>query len=221
MDALRRHEIFEIELLEKLKKRGFLKPLVFSGGTMMRLCYDLNRYSTGLDFWFIRKVRENDYFKKIKEELKLYYQVTDAQIKFNTLLLEIRSKNYPKRLKIEIRKGLAKCDYEERIAFSRYSTQQVILNVHTLEQMMINKIEAASERKDIRDFFDIEFLLRQGVILPAQKKGSLIKLRNIAMSFKDNDFKVALGSVLDPNTRNYYIKNKFDFLLKKTNSATI
>ena len=54
MDVLKNHEIFEIEVLEKLKNGNFLSPLVFGGGTMLRLCYELNRYSTDLDFWFIK-----------------------------------------------------------------------------------------------------------------------------------------------------------------------
>ncbi len=29
---------------------------------------------------------------------------------------------------------------------------------------MKNKVKAALDRKDIRDFFDIEFLLRQGIV---------------------------------------------------------
>lgn len=214
MDTLRKHEIFEIELLERLKNADFLRPLVFSGGTMMRLCYDLNRYSTDLDFCFIRSVRQKSYFEKMKKELTAAYEITDAQIKLNTLLFEVRSKNYPKRLKIEVRRGLKKCDYEERIAFSRYSTHQVILKVHTLEQMMKNKIAAALDRKDIRDVFDIEFLLRQGVSLPKQKK-ELAKLKEVIGEFKDKDYKVTLGSVLEPETRNLYIKNKFDYLVRK------
>jgi hypothetical protein len=40
------------------------------------------------------------------------------------------------------------------------------LKAHTLEQTMKNKIAALMERGEIRDGFDIEFLLRQGVPLP-------------------------------------------------------
>lgn len=99
MDILRRHEIFEIELLEKLKNGNFLKPLVFGGGTMLRLCYELNRYSSDLDFWFTQETDQKMYFQGLKESLAKYYELTDAQMKFKTLLLEVRSKNYPRRLK--------------------------------------------------------------------------------------------------------------------------
>jgi len=214
MDILRRHEIFEIEILEKLKNGDFLRPLVFTGGTMLRLCYELNRYSTDLDFWFIKKVEEKSYFSKIKDYLDSSYEITDAQLKFNTLLLELRSPNFPKRLKIEIRKGIKECDFQERIAFSKYSTSQVILRVATLKEAMKNKIKAALDRKDIRDFFDIEFLLKQGVILECSKK-DLLSLKAVITGFKERDYKVVLGSLLDADMRKYYITNKFDYILRK------
>ena len=214
MDTLRKHEIFEIEVLEKLKNGDFLRSLVFIGGTMLRLCYELGRYSTDLDFWFIKKTEQKVYFNKLKSYLGEFYEITDAQLKFNSLLLEIRSKDYPKRLKIEIRKELKECDTQERIAFSKYGTNQVVLRVVTLEEAMKNKIKAALDRKDIRDFFDIEFILRQGIMLPGNER-ELSELKAIVSEFKENDYKVALGSLLDSDTRKYYVKNKFDYLLSK------
>ncbi|MDH3259067.1 MAG: nucleotidyl transferase AbiEii/AbiGii toxin family protein, partial [Deltaproteobacteria bacterium] len=44
-----------MEVLEKLKNTGLLEPLVFGGGTMLRLCHELKRYSADLDFWFIKE----------------------------------------------------------------------------------------------------------------------------------------------------------------------
>lgn len=214
MEELRKHEIFEIEVLEKLKNNGLLEPLVFGGGTMFRLCYELNRYSTDLDFWFIKKVKPKAYFKEAEKILGRDYELTDAWIKFYTILFELRSKTYPKRLKIEIRKERTKCDFQERIAFSKYSTKQVILKVHTLQQSLKNKIQAALQRRDIRDCFDLEFLLRQGVVLDisADKRR---KLKKLTLSFKDKDYRVWLGSMLEMDTRKYYIDNKFEYLLRK------
>jgi predicted nucleotidyltransferase component of viral defense system len=214
MDILQRHETFETEVLDKMKSGKFLDPLVFGGGTMLRLCYELNRYSADLDFWFIKKVKEKNYFNELKDYLAAEYELTDAQIKFYTLLFEIRSKNYPRRLKIEIRKGVKNCDAQERIAFSKYGTRQVILAVHTPEQTMKNKIEAAIDREEVRDCFDIEFLLRMGVMLSASQ-AQLSKLRKIIAGFKKSDYAVTLGSLLDPATRKYYAANRFSFLLEK------
>ncbi len=214
MDVLRRHEIFEIEVLERLNSEKFLEPLVFGGGTMLRLCYELDRYSADLDFWFIKRAREGTYFKKLRRSLGRIYEVTDAHVKFYTLLFEIRSKEYPKRLKIEIRRKMKECDFQERIAFSKFSTKQVVLKVHTAEQTMKNKIEAAIERREVRDCYDIEFLLRKGVPL-LTSRDKLVRLEETINKFKENDIKVTLGSLLEPEKRRYYAKNKFKFLLER------
>ncbi len=214
MDTLRKHEMFEIEVLDKLKNAKFLEPLVFGEGTMLRLCYDLDRYSVDLDFWFVKKIKPNTYFNNLKSFLECKYDLTDAEMKYYTLLFVIRSKDYPKRLKIEIRRSVKKCDFQEKIAFSKYSRKQVLLRAHTLEEAMKNKIEAALERKIIRDFYDIEFLLKQDIPLVIPKS-KLEKLAYIASTFKEKDYKVTLGSTLEPEVRKYYIENKFDYLSKK------
>ena len=54
MDIFSEHEKFEIEVLDKMNSLKKLEPLVFGGGTMLRLCHELNRYSVDLDFWFIK-----------------------------------------------------------------------------------------------------------------------------------------------------------------------
>ncbi len=214
MDILQRHETLEIEALESMNGGKFLEPLVFGGGTMLRLCYELNRYSVDLDFWFVRKADHKQYFNKLKKYLAKRYELTDAQIKRYTILLELRSKDYPKRLKIEIRKEVKACDFEERIAFSKFSSKQVILKVHTLEQMMKNKIEAAIGRHEIRDFYDIEFMIRRGVPLKAPRE-DLVALVKKAGAFKKSDFSVTLGSLLEQDVRKYYIAHGFAYLQEK------
>ena len=140
------------------------------------------------------------------------YEITDAQIKNYTLLFELRSAGYPKRLKIEIRRELKDCDYQKKIAFSKFSTRQVVLNAHTLEQTMKNKIEAFLDREEIRDCFDIEFLLRRGVDMPVKSGREWIEFQKKLASFKDGDFKVKLGSILERDIRDYYVEHRFGFL---------
>lgn len=209
------HEKFEIEVLDKLKSAHLLQPLVFGGGTMLRLCHDLDRYSVDLDFWFVKSVNTEEYFKKIKTLLKKEYELTDAQIKFYTLLLEIKSANFPRKLKIEIRKEIKDDDYQDKIAYSKFSNSQVLLRAHTLQQAIKNKINAILERNEIRDAFDIEFLLRKGINLPETNSDTKLKIIKKIDSFSDNDFKVKLGSILTAEKRNYYIQNRFSFLIEK------
>jgi hypothetical protein len=64
MNTLELQERFEIEVLQKLKSRHLLNALAFGGGTMLRLCHGLNRYSADLDFWFIKKTDHTGFQKK-------------------------------------------------------------------------------------------------------------------------------------------------------------
>jgi predicted nucleotidyltransferase component of viral defense system len=215
MDIFEQHEIFEIEVLDQLSRSKIIEPLVFGGGTMLRLCHELNRYSADLDFWLIKKVQEDAYFRKIEQSLGNAYELTDAQIKHYTLVFELRSPSYPKRLKIEIRKAIKDCDYQDKIAYSRFSTLQVLLRAHTLEQTMENKVAAFLDRAEIRDAFDLEFLLRRGIDLPPMNAASMLAFQQRLHKFKELDFKVKLGSILDSEMRNYYIARKFAYLEEK------
>ena len=218
MDILKQHEIFEIEVLGKMNSTKMLEPLVFGGGSMLRLCHELNRYSVDLDFWFIKEISQNEFFDKIRKAFEKDYKITDAQIKRYTMLFELRSARYPKRLKIEIRREWKDCDYQEKIAFSRFSTTQVLVKAHTLEQTITNKIGAFLDRGEIRDCFDIEFLLRRGVELPAQTGKQIIAFQKKISRFKDRDFKVKLGSILENDIRTYYITQRFSYLEEKLHS---
>lgn len=215
MDIFSQHEVFEIEVLDKMNSAKLLEPLVFGGGTMLRLCHELNRYSVDLDFWFIKKTLQKKYFDILQKVFEKDYEITDAQIKHYTLLFELRSAQYPKRLKIEIRRELKKCDYQKMIAFSKSSSRQVLVTVHTLEQSMKNKIQAFLDRGEIRDCFDIEFLIRRGIYLPVSSDREVTKLRKKIARFKDIDFRVKLGSILEKDIREYYVENKFRFLEEK------
>ncbi|NOY52023.1 MAG: nucleotidyl transferase AbiEii/AbiGii toxin family protein [Deltaproteobacteria bacterium] len=210
------HEKLEIEVLEALNSRKLLEPLVFGGGTMLRLCHDLNRYSAGLDFWFVKETDTSAYHKRMKAFLNERYQVSDAHNKRYTLVYEFRTAGYPRHLKIEIRKEIRKCKWKEMIAFSKHTHRQVLLKAMTLEQMMQNKIEAFLDSEEIRDCFDMEFMLRKGVSLQTPKN-QLEKLRSRILKFKARDFSVTLGSLLDRETREYYRKNRFEYLVGNIN----
>lgn len=212
MSILSQHERFEIEVLDLMKSARMLDSLVFGGGTMLRLCHELNRYSVDLDFWFIRAISHDSYFDKMKKVFLKSYEITDAWIKKHTLLFELRSALYPRRLKIEIRREVKETEYETAIAFSRFATRQVQLRAHTLDQTMKNKIGAFLDRREIRDCYDIEFLVRRGVKLPRMEEKQAMAFRKKMASFKQRDFKVKLGSILESDVRGYYIENGFKFL---------
>jgi predicted nucleotidyltransferase component of viral defense system len=212
MNDLMQQEIFEIEVLAWLKNKGFLRNMIFGGGTMLRLCYNLRRYSVDLDFWIYRIDKIDQFFINLGEAFKKDYDLTDAQNKYYTLLFEIKKTPYHRKLKIEIRKENKESDFQEKIAYSPHSNQQVLLKSFTLEQVMKNKIGALLDRKEIRDVFDIEFLTRKGVDISANYE-ELKKIKEIIQGFKKRDYYVTLGSLLADDIREHYKKDNFTYLL--------
>jgi predicted nucleotidyltransferase component of viral defense system len=212
MDIFKQHEIFEIDVLDRMKSFKMLEPLVFGGGTMLRMCHELQRYSVHLDFWFMKKTPQQAYLGKLQQALEKVFEITDAQMKHYSLLLEVRSPQYPRRLKIEIRREMKDCDFQEKIAFSRYATKQVMLRAHTLEQTMKNKIAAFLDRGEIRDAFDIEFMLRRGISLAEVGAEKITGIQKKLAGLGERDFKVKLGSILESGIRDYFIANRFSYL---------
>ena len=105
------------------------------------------------------------------------------------------------------------------IAFSQFATKQVALRAHTLNQTMTNKVKAFLNRGEIRDCFDIEFLLRRGIALPADIGKEANGISKKIDGFKDRDFKVKLGSIVEAEVREYYVTQRFSYLKEKLSSA--
>ncbi len=211
-----KQEQFEIEVLEKLNSKRFLDHLVFTGGTMLRLCFGLNRFSVDLDFWIIKEMDTDKFFKDMLDYLSRFYFIKDAENEFYTILFEIKSNNFPKGLKIEIRKEKMEIETERAIAYSRFSNIQVFLKVVSLKDMMKAKIEAFLERKEIRDVFDIEFLVKKGIKLHLSPTIAKTLLDTIN-SLSKKDYTVKLGSLLEERERRYYIDENFKILKAELN----
>jgi len=211
MQHLIEQEKFELEVLDRLNSKRILEKLIFVGGTMLRLCHGLNRFSIDIDFWLTKKVNKNKLFIEINKYFSQFYKISDSANKLNTLLFEFKSSKYPMNLKLEIRKEIKDIETEQVIAYSKYSNIQVLLRVPTLEAMMSEKIDAFLERKEIRDIFDIEFLYKKGIELKESPE-KLIKILDGIQLFKKNDYKVKLGSLLEKEQRKYYINENFKIL---------
>jgi len=216
MQDLIKHEQFEMEVLEKLYNNKILPKLIFVGGTMLRLCYGLDRYSVDLNFWLKDRKDENEVFNRIKKVINDNYIAKDIFNKHFTMLFEFKSRNYPRALKIEIRKEQKEIKPIKTIAYSPNSNFQIILSVISLENMMIEKINAFIYRGEIRDAYDIEFLIKRGVKLNVDKN-TAEKIKNKILNLKINDYKVKLASLLSADKRSYYNKSNFRILLFELN----
>lgn len=223
MNILAKHEEFEMEILDHMRRLAILDQLVFGGATMLRLCFSMKRYSSDFDFYLARSPKTfRPWIRKLTGMLSSGgRELTDHQNKRFSLLWEVRQAGFPRKLKLEIRKAAPKpLETEMNIAFSPHSTRQVRLNTLTLAQMWRNKIAALLDRREIRDAYDLEFLLRRRagsfLALPAAK---LKKIEARLRSFKDRDFKVTLGSVLEPDEREFHLQNRFNYLVTELHAA--
>lgn len=216
MQNLIKQEQFELEVLDRLNSKRLLSRLIFGGGTMLRLCYGLNRFSVDLDFYFVKKIDTKKFFTELKKYLSGFYAIKDNANKFNTLLFEIKSKDYPRSLKIEIRKEPKKFKTETAIAYSKYSNMQVFVKAVSLKDMVNAKVEAFLSRKEIRDVFDLEFLLKKGVGLDVPA-AALKKVLSGINSLNKKDYTVKLGSILEEKERKYYIAENFKILKSAIN----
>ena len=101
MERLANHEAFEMEVIQWLRSKGFLRPLVFRGGTMLRLCHEMPRYSLDMDFCFYKEVEYDVFYYQLENLIGQQYDLTDMQNKFYSILAEIRKMAGMARLKIE------------------------------------------------------------------------------------------------------------------------
>ena len=211
MQDLIEQERFEMEVLDNLNTGRFLRFLVFCGGTMLRLCHGLDRYSVDLDFWMRDPAKGRNLLQQLSLFLSKGYLLKDAAEKFHTLLVEFRSPAYPRSLKIEIRKKDGEFATESAIAYSPHSTRQVLVQVPTLREMMASKTAALLDRGEIRDAYDMEFLVKRG-IPPVGGKETLADIMGRIESLSPRDYSVKLGSLIEPSKRRYYREHNFRIL---------
>ena len=205
------HEQFELEALSRLQSGRLLANLIFGGGTMLRLCHGLDRYSVDLDFWAVKKIEWAKFYQRMEKHLLKFYKLTDSANKHFTLLFELKSEQYPRSLKIEIRKEQKAIKTDTCIAYSPNSTVQVLMKTVALEDMMKSKIEAFLSRAEIRDAYDMEFLLKKAVPLIADK-ATIGRLLTALEKLGKKDFTVKLGTLLESSRRQYYAEHKFRIL---------
>jgi len=215
MQRLIDHEALQMATLEWLGSKRFLGSLAFGEGTMLRLCHELPRYSRDMDFWFFKEEDYEHFYDRFLDALVRDHNVTDSQNSSYSILAEIRRKKRMAKLKIKILKTVAPPgSSEEKIAFSSHFPTQVLVRGFTLRQMLKNKVLALIDGGEIQDAFDLEFLVRKGVVLDLSEKqrGKVMKRLK---GFQKEDFDVKLGGVLLPELRDYYNQQGFAHLVER------
>jgi predicted nucleotidyltransferase component of viral defense system len=211
MQDLITQERLEMEVLDRLNSARLLQGLYFGGGTMLRLCHGLDRYSVDLDFWLADDRRASAVFNDLKQLLGREYLLRDAMDKRFTMVFELRAELFPRSLKIEVRKDHPPAETEPAIAYSPHANRQVLLRALTLNAMMALKTSALLDRGEIRDAYDMEFLVKRGIHPQADEK-TLHQVLERIRAFKKTDYTAKLGSLIAPELRPYYREQNFRIL---------
>jgi predicted nucleotidyltransferase component of viral defense system len=213
------HEINMKRLLLDFFSDSILKKqLAFKGGTCLYFFYNLDRFSTDLDFNLIGDTLD---FKKIENILAKYpnFKIIDKMIKTNRWFWSVSCGKESVNIKIEVSKRLYPDDYEVKNLLG------INITVMKKDCMFSHKLCAISDRKVMqnRDLFDSLFMFKNNYPINEE----IIKIRtgkNINDYFKFlipfiqknvNESKIldGLGEVLESSKKNYYKKHLLKDLL--------
>jgi len=210
-------EYFQHLFLSNLYRFDGSQNVMFKGGTALRFIYGSPRFSEDLDFSVFNiesyKVKSlvEDLFTKVLVEIERvgievelgskpgptsegYYG--DASFKIYDYPPVTVSINVSARNKRQISSEIETIPNDFTPPYNIYRLPQKLL----IEE----KIDALLERKKARDFYDIYYIMRKGLLTPEQKK-RLIEVRNLIES-SDIDYKNELTPFL-PQDQQAIIKD--------------
>lgn len=176
-------EYFQHLFLSKLYSLADNDGLLFKGGTALRIVYGSPRFSEDLDFSLIN-VPEHQY----KEFVESRFTEVLAYIEGLGIPTELGSKPGPTKegyygeakftmyeyppvalsINVSIREGRATHGEIESIA----NNFVPVYNLYHMaqEELVDEKIDALLDRKKARDFYDVYFMMRKGMITTQQKQ---------------------------------------------------
>ena len=172
-------EILHHDILRVMHRHGFLKPLVFIGGTCLRMCHGSSRLSEDLDFSGGNHFNKNelvDLCEILKQELMNKYdvpvEVSEPRKESGNVstwkikvITQGNATNLPsQRINIDIC-AVPSHDVKPSLLINHYSvdlgTRGIILPVESLEEILADKILAFAMRPNRvknRDIWDMLWL---------------------------------------------------------------
>ncbi|OGJ44362.1 hypothetical protein A2272_05820 [Candidatus Peregrinibacteria bacterium RIFOXYA12_FULL_33_12] len=148
------HEQFMIKILLDIYQNKFLlKNLYFKGGTAFYLFYNLQRFSTDLDFDVSNECTDKEQiFNELKNILAKYGDIKDSYIKRNTVFFVLSYEKGERLIKIEASQRNFLQGYEIKNIFG------VDIKLLNLDLLCSHKLVALTERIKARDLFDAYFI---------------------------------------------------------------
>lgn len=203
-------EYFQHIFLSELYKLPNAEKLLFKGGTALRIIYGSPRFSEDLDF-SIFGVAQNEiksFIEKLFVHVLAEIEHTGAEVELGEKIgatsggyfgvAAFRAFEYPSvgvEINVSSRNGRSVVGEVDSVANNFVPTYTVI---HLPQNELIEEkiFDALVKRKKPRDFYDLYFIMRKGILSADQKK-RLAKIRNgIIEDAKIINFRGELGTFL-------------------------
>lgn len=203
-------EYFQHVFLGELYRLPEAEKLLFKGGTALRVVYGSPRFSEDLDFSLFG-VPQN----RVKAFVEELFVAVLAKMESVGIKVEIGVKSYATtggyfgmatfkmpecplasvEINVSTRKGRDKQGEVDSVA-SDFTPTYIVVHLSQKELVEEKVFGALRERKKPRDFYDLYFIMRKGMLSPDQKK-RLSKMKDkIIGDATKIDFRGELGAFL-------------------------
>jgi len=216
-----RHEIILKQILKDIFKNNKLQnQLAFKGGTCLYIFYNLNRFSTDLDFNLITKGFD---FKELTQILEKYIEIEDFFSKKNTWFWIGTYEKGLQKIKVEV----SKRDFPDKYINKNYFG--ILIPTMQPEYMFAHKLCAITDRDKLqnRDLFDSWFMFEQQwepneeiiKIRTGQSKTEYFKnlIEYINKNANEKNILDGLGEVLDEKQKHWVKNNLIEELIFQLN----
>ncbi len=216
-----RHEINLKQILKDIFKNNKLQnQLAFKGGTCLYIFYNLNRFSTDLDFNLITKGFD---FKELTQILEKYIEIEDFFSKKNTWFWIGTYEKGLQKIKVEV----SKRDFPDKYINKNYFG--ILIPTMQPEYMFAHKLCAITDRDKLqnRDLFDSWFMFEQQwepneeiiKIRTGQSKTEYFKnlIEYINKNANEKNILDGLGEVLDEKQKHWVKNNLIEELIFQLN----
>lgn len=214
-----KHRLYMAQILSLIfKDKDLCNNLAFKGGTALMFFYNLNRFSTDLDFNLLDVSKLDMVYEKVRAILIRFGKIDDEAKKMFGPILVLNYGKGERMLKVEISTRRSPNHYEI------LPLAGVDVRVMTAPDMFAHKLCAMGERMSPRDIFDVCFFLKNHI----EVNDELIKIRtgmevseyvskcaNMVRSASPKLLMQGLGEVLDDPKTKIYVKTK---LIEETSS---
>lgn len=198
-------EYLQVLILKAIYGSTHGKGLSFMGGTSLRICYDLKRYSEDLDFTLDRKYPGYS-FEELNQTIQSFLKNTDFDVDLNISSDKTVQKSYIKvnkvlhlfgvspiktqklHIKLEVDTKPPKAGKKDLESFFVTKFDEIFPIIkHKLPTLFVGKIAALLNRNYAkgRDYYDLIWYLKQGTEINFRYLNACVRQDGDKRKFKD------------------------------------